>query len=465
MENTNFLLEQLREIVGERNVITAEDSLEPYSHDETAGLKHLPLAAVKPADTAEVSAVMKFAYANNLSVTPRGAGTGLSGGAVATQGGIVLSLERLNKILEIDTENLMVVTQPGVITDALQKAVEEKGLFYPPDPGSLESCHIGGNVAENAGGPRAFKYGVTKKYLCGMEVVWPDGRVSRLGGKLIKNVAGYDMGALICGSEGTLAIVTEVTLNLIPKPAAQADLLIPFPSIGQAVTAVTEIIQRQRIMPAAMEFMEKRTVQMGEKFLQKDANFREAAAQLIIQLDGDTMEHLQEQYEKIGEIVMEHGAEDVLVAEDKTSRDRLWELRRCLSEALTAYSPMLKKDDIVVPRAKIPQMFAELADLQKKYGLEIVCYGHIGDGNIHATVLKCDSPDELWTKNYHPLLADMYARVAALGGSVTGEHGVGSEKRCYLSTCIDPAAMEMMKAVKKAVDPKGLLNPAKIFPD
>jgi len=459
---TPGLISRLKEIAGDRFVITSADDMEPYSHDETATLKAMPWAVVKPENTDQISRIMQLAQNEKIPVTPRGAGTGLSGGAVPLYGGILLSTERLNKILEIDTENLMAVTQPGVITAELQRAAEAKGLFYPPDPASLESCFIGGNIAENSGGPRAFKYGVTRHYLTGLEVVWPDGRVSRIGGKLIKNVAGYDLLGLVCGSEGTLAVVTEITVRLIPRPPVEVDLLIPFPSIEKGVTAVTEII-KERIMPATMEFMELKSVRAAEAFLKKEAPYRDAPAQLLIQLDGQDKAELEKQYEKIGEIVSNFDAQDVLVAEDKTSKDRLWEVRRAISEAISVKSPVLKKDDVVVPRAKIPELFHRLADLEAKYGFEIVSFGHIGDGNVHVNILKNDKAIEEWNARAPELMKEIMSTVLSLGGSITGEHGVGCVKKDFLPSAIDPAALELMRHIKETLDPNYVLNPGKIF--
>jgi glycolate oxidase len=456
------IVEKLKAIVGEKYLITIDDDKEPYSHDETLHHRFMPAAVVKPGHTAEVSAIMKLAGSEKIPVTPRGAGTGLSGGALPVQGGIVLSLERLNSILEVDRENMMVVTQPAVITQQLQNAVEEQGLFYPPDPASLDSCSIGGNVAENAGGPRAFKYGVTRHYLCGLEVVWPSGEISRLGGKTIKNVSGYDLMHLICGSEGTLAVITEITLRLLPKPKLQTDLLIPFPSIAAASRAAGAIVE-QRILPATMEFMERKALRAAEEFLQKRAPFREAEAHLLVQLDGDRPDDLRSQYEQIGEIVYKHEAIDVLVAEDRPSQERLWEMRRALSEALTQKSPVREREDVVVPKAKIPELFELMHRLSQKHGTEIVSFGHIGDGNVHVNILKEKIEDTAWSQRLPVLLKELFQIVVSLGGTVSGEHGIGYVKKEFLPLAVDRPALEMMKAVKKAWDPDDILNPGKIF--
>jgi len=457
-------LERLAEIVGPGNLVTAEDDREPYSHDETINLKFMPAVVAKPETAEQASAIMRLAAEENVPVTPRGAGTGLSGGALPVEGGILLSLERMNRVLEIDGENLTVTAQPAVITKHLQDAVEEKGLFYPPDPASLDSCSIGGNVAENAGGPRAFKYGVTRHYLCGLEAVWPNGEVSRLGGKTIKNVTGYDLMHLLCGSEGTLAVVTEITLRLLPRPRLLADLLIPFPSIEAAVQASTAVL-RERVVPAAMEFMERKAVLAAERFLEKRAPFREAEAHLLVQLDGNDRGQIQREYELIGETVSKHEALDVLVAEDRPSQERLWEIRRALSEALTQKSPVREREDVSVPRAAIPALFRAMGGIQGKHGVEIVSFGHIGDGNIHVNVLKESMDQEAWERTLPRVLDDLFDAVIGLGGTVSGEHGIGFVKKRFMPKAVDPAALEMMKALKRAVDPKGILNPGKIFPD
>lgn len=455
-------LARLRTIVGAKFVITGDEDKEPYSHDETLNLKEMPATVVKPGATGEVSAIMKLASTGKIPITPRGAGTGLSGGAVAVCGGIVLSLERFDKILEIDANNLMAVTQPAVITNVLQLAAEAQGLFYPPDPASLESCSIGGNIAENAGGPRAFKYGVTRHYLCGLEVVWPSGEISRLGGKTIKNVSGYDLMHLLCGSEGTLAVITEITLRLLPKPPLAADLLIPFPSIADAVRASTAVVQH-RIIPATMEFMERKAVLAAEAFLEKKAPFREAEAHLLVQLDGDDQASLVAEYEKIGKIVSDYGAIDVLVAEDRPSRDRIWEMRRCMSDALTQMSPIREREDVVVPRAAIPELFRRLQGLSQQHGVEIISYGHIGDGNVHVNVMKQAMAVEEWERMLPVLLDGLFREVVALGGTISGEHGIGYVKKKYLPLAVDLAALDMMKRIKTAFDPDNILNPGKIF--
>ncbi|MEW6686351.1 MAG: FAD-binding oxidoreductase [Candidatus Edwardsbacteria bacterium] len=452
----------LKEIVGEENVVTGEEALEPYSHDETFGLKFFANVVVKPLNASQVSEILKLANHQKIPVTPRGAGTGVSGGALPCQGGIVLSLERMNKIKEIDLENLMVITEPGVITGELGKEVEKQGLFYPPDPASLDSCSIGGNIAECAGGPRAFKYGVTKNYVCGLEVVFPTGEISHLGGKIVKNVTGYDLISLIIGSEGTLGVVTEATLRLLPLPRCKIDLLVPFNSLTEMTKAVVKIIH-QCIIPATMEFMEKKAVLACENFLQKKLPASEAEAQLFIELDGETKEELQTQYERLGEIALQFGAMDILVAEERPSQERLWEARRMLTEAITAKSPIREREDVVVPRREISDLMSELKKLEEKYGLEIISFGHLGDGNVHVNILKGEVAQEEWQERLPCLIRDLFQKVIDLGGVISGEHGIGLSKKSYLSLGLDLTQIELMKRIKQAFDPNNILNPGKIF--
>ena len=457
-------IEQLRAIVGAANVVTADEEKEAYAHDELPGLFFLPEAVVKPGSTREVSAIMKLADELCFPVTPRGLGTGLSGGALAVEGGIVLSLERMNKILEIDAANLMAVVQPGVITGELHKEVEAKGLYYPVDPASLDSCSIGGNIAENAGGPRAVKYGITRDYVTGIEAVMPDGEIIRYGGKVVKNVTGYDLANLLIGSEGTLGIITEVTLKLLPLPACRVDLLVPFDGFRKAADTVASIITGKKIIPVVLEFMDRAGVKACEAFLGKELPFSDAAAQLIIGLDGASKEEVESQYEGIAELCLEMGAADVLVAETNQSKDRLWEARRCLLETLKAQSPVVEVEDVVVPRSKIPDLMEKVAAISARTGFKMVQWGHAGDGNVHIGVMKMDMDQAAWESGLDGVTGEIFAAAIELGGSITGEHGIGYVKRKFLSMSTGPAELRLMRTLKKAIDPKGILNPGKILP-
>ena len=457
------ILENLKAIVGETNVLVSADDLEKYTHDEVAELRAEPEAVVKVHSTEEVSGVMKLAYAECFPVTPRGAGQGLSGGAVPAHGGVVLTLEEMDSILEIDQENLMVTVEPGVITGNIQRAVEAVGLFYPPDPASLDSCTIGGNIAENAGGPHAIKYGVTKDYVCGLEAVLPSGEVTHLGGKVVKNVTGYNLIQLLIGSEGTLAIVTKILLRLIPLPRERVDLLVPFNDFRMAAKSVSDII-RSRIVPTALEFMERDSVQAVEKLLEKEVPFHEAAAHLLITLDGNDKASMDADYEKIGEICLENGAIDVLVADNQQTRERLWETRKMIIEALQGLSPerIMDTQDVVVPRTQLPEMLEKIRQVADRSGLHIVSFGHAGDGNIHVNIIKDISAD-LWREKAPSAAAEIYRMAVALGGMVTGEHGIGLTRKKHLSLGLDGTQIALMRMIKKDFDPKNILNPGKIF--
>jgi len=454
---------QLRAIVGERYVLSDPSSLDPYAHDETAGLRAEPEAVVKVGTTEEVAQVMRLASERRIPVTPRSGGQGLSGGAVPVCGGIVLSTERMDRILEIDHENLTVTAQPGVITGNLHRAVEAEGLFYPPDPASLDSCCLGGNIAENAGGPRAVKYGVTKDFVCGLEAVLPRGEVIRMGGKRVKDVTGYNLIQLLIGSEGTLAVVTEITLRLLPLPPARVDLLVPFNSFTDAAETVSDII-RHCIIPTAIEFMERDGVRASERMLGKEVPFHDAAACLLIQLDGRREEEVTADLEQVGDLCLEHGALDVLVARDRPTRDRLWEARRMILEALKHESPTNYMEDVVVPRAKIPPLLEGIHQLENRYGVRIVCFGHAGDGNVHVNILKDETPDARWQELVPPLRRAIYDLCISLGGTLTGEHGVGATRRAYLPLALDAAQIDLQRRIKAAFDPDNILNPGKIFP-
>jgi len=374
-------------------------------------------------------------------------------------------MEGMNRILEIDEENLMLTVEPGVITGELQRAVEAVGLFYPPDPASLDSCSIGGNIAENAGGPRAVKYGVTRNYVCGLEVVFPSGEIITLGGKMVKNVAGYDLIQLLIGSEGTLAVVTKIILRLLPLPSVRTDLLAPFDSFADASVAVSKII-KSRIVPAVLEFMGRDSILAVEKLLEKEIPNHDAAAHLLITLDGNDQDTVQAEYEKVGEICVENGATDVFVADTEELRNRLWEARRLIIEALQHLSPehIMDTQDLVVPRAAIPDLVARIGEIAEEHQMNIVCFGHSGDGNVHINIIK-DIPDEVWDRKREKAAKAAYEAAVSLGGSITGEHGIGLTRRKYLPMVIQEPAIAVMRKIREAFDPGNILNPGKIFPD
>jgi glycolate oxidase len=453
----------LREISGEANVLTERFDLEPYSHDETEDLIFFPEVAIRPLTTAEISEIMKYCHENNIPVTTRGGGTGLSGGALPVYGGVVISTERMNRILEIDRENLMATVQPGLITHELHQAVEALGLFYPVDPASKESCTIGGNVAECAGGPRAVKYGVTRDYVYGLTCVLPDGRIFKTGGKLLKNVTGYNLAQLIVGSEGTLCIVTEIILKLIPLPQYKQTILAPFDSLTKAAKALTEIFH-SKITPRAAEFMEQRAIRAAEEKLGKPFPHSDKAALLLFEIDGDRADVLDEQAEKIGEICVAHDAVDVFVADNREKQEELWQMRRNIGEAVKSIA-IYKEEDTVVPRSRLPELVEKIGTISRKYGILTISYGHAGDGNIHVNIIKKDISDDDWSNRLPHVIEELFREVAILGGSISGEHGIGWVQKNYLPLALNAVEIELMRKIKDVFDPRGILNPGKILPD
>ena len=453
----------LREIVGADNVLTSAEEMEPYSHDEVIGLRADPEVVVRVTSTQQVSGILQLAQRERVPVTPRGAGMGLSGGAVPVHGGIILSLEKMDRILEIDKANLMVTVEPGVITGELHRAVEAEGLFYPPDPASLDSCSIGGNIAEDAGGPRAVKYGVTQDYVCGLEAVLPSGEVIFCGGKLVKNVTGYNLVKLLVGSEGTLAVVTKIILRLLPQPKVQIDLLVPYDDLQAAADTVSDIIAH-RIVPATIEFMERDSLRAVERLLQRELPFNDAVAFLLIQLDGNSQEAVDVDYEVVGDLCLEHGARDVLVARDQRTRDRLWEARRLIIDALNHESPANHMEDVVVPRAEVPRFLRGVKKIAERRAVRMVSFGHAGDGNVHVNVLKDEISDDRWEALAPAVSEEIYQLSLSLGGTLTGEHGIGATRRRYLPMALDEAQINVMRGIKAVFDPNQILNPGKIFP-
>ncbi len=457
------ILSELRRIAGDGKVLVDDEAIEKYGHDEVFGLRANPEVVVRAGNAIQVSDIFKLAQREFIPVTPRGAGYGLSGGAVPMLGGIVLSLEKMDRILEIDKKNLMVTVEPGVITGNIHRAVEAEGLYYPPDPASLDSCTIGGNIAEGAGGPRAVKYGITKDYVCGLEAVLPSGEIIQTGGKLVKNVTGYNIIQLLIGSEGTLAVVTKIILRLIPLPKVQIDLLVPFPDFQAAADTVSDIIAH-RILPTTIEFMERDSILAVERLLGREAPFHDAAAHLLIQLDGNVQEAIDADYEVVSDLCLKHGALDGLVAQDRPTRDRLWEVRRKIIESLKRESPVNHMEDVVVPRANIPDLLRGIKEIALQYSVRIVSFGHAGDGNVHVNVLKDKMSLDLWTATLPPVQEGIYRLALSLGGTITGEHGIGAIRRKYLPMAIDDAQMALQRQIRSVFDPNGILNPGKIFP-
>jgi glycolate oxidase len=425
----------------------------------------MPDAVVKPETAAQVAAIMRLANRERIPVTPRGGGTGLSGGAVPVHGGVVLSVERMNRILEVDRENMAVTVEPGVVTHEINEAVHKDGLFYAGYPMSLESCFVGGNVAENAGGGRAIKYGVTGRYVLGLEVVLPTGEIVQLGGKRVKDVTGYDLLHLMVGSEGTLGIFTRIILRLLPTPAARAVLLVPFPDVPTAIAAVPRVMTLAHLLPASVEFMDRLSVETAYRFLGEGLPHPNIGAMLLIEVDGNSPEQVESEYEAVAELCLDLGALDVYVGNTADTERKMWRPRQNLAEAFKAISPVQSLEDIVVPLAQIPALMPELERLSQAYGVLIPCYGHAGDGNLHATPIKRPETSlEEWHERLPDLLAELYGVVARLGGTISGEHGVGSKRAAYLPLVMDPLLIELQRRIKAVFDPLNILNPGKIFP-
>jgi len=463
---TKKIIDELVEIVGMKNVISKKEKMETYSHDETPveQYRHMPEVVVTPKTTEEIVKIVKLANRELIPITPRGAGSGLSGGGIPEFGGMVISLEKMNRILEIDYNNMMMVLEPGVVTNDVNAEVAEHGLFFAGYPMSIETCYIGGNVAENAGGGKAVKYGVTGRYVMGLEVVTPTGDVVELGGKRVKDVTGYDLKQLIVGSEGTLGIVTKVIIKLLPLPTAKEDLLVLFADVKSAISIVPEIMTNARIIPTSIEFMDKLSVKTSCKYLNEHLPYQEAGAMLLIEVDGNKEEQVEVEAETIGELCFDKGAIEVYVADNYTTQERVWSVRRNIAEAFKVVSPHQSLEDIVVPIAAISDLMPELERISTKYNIQIPCYGHAGDGNLHATLVKNpESSVQEWYEIEKKALKEMYQATKKLGGTISGEHGIGLKRKPYMKIVCSPAELELMRKIKKAFDPNNIMNPGKIF--
>jgi glycolate oxidase len=457
-------IQQLEHIVGKANLfLPGADDFEKYEQDETEDLRFAPQVVVCPSSTDQVRRIVRVARSERLPIVPRGGGTGLSGGALATQGGILLSLERMNRLIEIDEQNLFAVVEPGVVTQHFQEAVEEQGLFYPPDPASRGSCTIGGNVAENAGGPRALKYGVTKDYVYGVKVVTAEGEIVSFGGKLLKDVAGYNMVQLFVGSEGTLGVITEITLRLIPLPRFRRTLLAPFDSLANAAAAVPAIMSRG-IVPCALEFMERDCLRAIADHLGRPIRFSDQAAVLLIEVDGNHENVLDADVIAIAAVLENFRAEDCYVAESSTQQNEIWDIRRAAGEAVKAISAY-KEIDTVVPRTSLPELVKGVHGICDHWGLRVICYGHAGDGNIHCNILKAGVSDRVWNHELHRAIEEIFRMTVELGGSISGEHGIGYVQKRYLHLAKNRHEIELFRRVKAALDPDGIMNPNKLLPD
>lgn len=460
---TPEMIETLIQIVGNENYIVNEADLFKYGHDETETIQQTPEIVVKPKNTAEVAAIMTLCHQNCIPVTPRGGGTGLSGGAIPHKGGVVLSLEKFNKIISIDEQNLQVTTEPGVITEVLQNAVKEKGLFYPPDPSSKGSCFIGGNIAENSGGPKAVKYGVVKDYVLNLEVVLPDGTIIETGANVLKNSTGYNLTQLMVGSEGTLGIVTKIVLKLIPLPKYDVLMLAAFNNLQKAGEAVSAIF-RAGFVPSGLELVEIDALKIVNTMMNSHAiPVNDAiAAHLLIELDGNHKDILMQEMEAIALLLENFEVGDLFFAEDEAQKNELWKLRRRVAEAVKLDGYTIEEDS-VVPRAFLPDLILGVKQLAQQYGFKAVCYGHAGDGNLHIRIKDPNTTTSFNQPHIQKALADLFILVKKLGGTISGEHGIGLIQKKYMPLVMQEANLQIMRSIKKVFDPNNILNPGKIF--
>ena len=452
----------LKEIVGTDFVFSDEDKLLEYSSDETEDLSYPPEVVLKPRTANEIAEIIKYCNVKNIPVTPCGARTGLSGGSLPIFGGVALSGERLNTIIEIDERNLQAKVEPGVINQVFRDAVEEKGLFYPPDPASKGSCFLGGNLAENSGGPKALKYGVTKDYVLNLEVVLPTGEIIWTGANVLKYSTGYNLTQLMIGSEGTLGIITKIVFKLIPLPTKDITMLAPFSSAEKACEAVSAVF-RAGITPSALEFIERDAIDWTIKYTDVEIQILEdVQAHLLIEVDGNDIDLLYKDCEKIAEVMEQFDCGEILLADSESQKEQLWKLRRAVGEAVKANS-VYKEEDTVVPRAELAKLLIGVKEIGAKYGFKSVCYGHAGDGNLHVNIIKGEMSDSDWNNKLTFGIREIFELTKNLGGTISGEHGIGLVQKEYLGIVLSDKNIELQKGIKKLFDPKGILNPGKIF--
>jgi glycolate oxidase len=443
-------------ILGDEHLRLDSESLAHYGHDETEDLVYSPEVVLLPSKTSHVQAILAYCHDHKIPVTPIGARTGLSGGALSLMGGVGLCMEKFDQILHVDLDNLQVTTQPGVITQVLQETVAKQGMYYAPDPSSRGSCFIGGNLAENAGGPRAVKYGVTKDWVLDLEVVLPSGELIHTGAKTLKNSTGYNLTQLLVGSEGTLGVITEATLKLMPMPAHQLLMLAAFNSAQQACDAVSAIF-RAGIVPSALEFMERDAIDWVLPFVPDHG----------MVISDDVQAHLlslMADCEKIHDVLAQFECGDILFAEDETQKNKLWALRRRVAEAVKANS-IYKEEDTVVPRHALAELLKHVKEVGARFGFKSVCYGHAGDGNLHINIIKGDLSDQVWNEELPRAITEIFIKCVSLGGTLSGEHGIGLVQKNYMPLAFDAISLSIMRSIKTVFDPNHILNPGKIFPD
>lgn len=459
---TPLVLDAIMAIVGAGNVINQHDELEKYSHDETEDLVYYPEVVARPQTPEEVSALMKLCSESMIPVTPRGAGTGLSGGALAIKGGLLIAMERFNKVLEIDEANLQATVEPGVITEEFMNRAAVKGLLYPVDPASKGSCFIGGNVSHGSGGPRVVKYGTIREYVLNLQVVLPSGEIIWTGANTLKYASGYNLTQLFIGSEGTLGIITKIVVKLIPLPTLDALMLASF-ATNEAACAAVSAIFRAGIVPSALEFMERRGVEWVKEHddiafdLQDDIQ-----AFLLIEVDGNNQDVIFADCEKINAVLESYDCKDVLFADSSAQKEELWRLRRTMAVSVKSNS-IYKEEDTVVPRAELPRLIKGIKEIGTKYGFESVCYGHAGDGNLHVNIIKANMSDEDWNSKLKFGIKEIFELTVGLGGTLSGEHGIGLVQKDFMPIKYSDVHFALWRGIKSVFDPKGILNPGKIF--
>ena len=456
------ILAEIIEIIGTDNVFTDFVKLEKYAQDETEDLIFFPEVVVRPNTKEQISQLFKLCNRFMIPVTPRGAGTGLSGGALAVMGGLLISMERFDKIIEIDERNLQATVEPGVITEVFMNAVAEKGLLYPVDPSSKGSCFIGGNVAHGSGGPRVVKYGTIREYVLNMELVLPDGEIIWTGANTLKYASGYNLTQLIIGSEGTLGIITKIVLKLIPRPTQNIVMLASFPGIEQACDAVSAIF-RAGVTPSTLEFMERRAVEWVIEYDHFQFDLKDnVQAFLMIEVDGNDMDVLFTECEKINEVLENNYCSDVLFADTAAQKEAIWRLRRNMPLSVKSNS-VYKEEDTVVPRAELAKLIHGIKEIGARFGFQSICYGHAGDGNVHVNIIKGNMSDNDWNTKLKEGVRQIFELTVSLGGTISGEHGIGSVQREYMDIKYSEVHLNLMRGIKSIFDPKGILNPGKIF--
>jgi glycolate oxidase len=465
---TPELTEHFRSIVGPSNVFVDEETRTICASDETEDHVFMPQVVLTPGTAEEIASVMRLCHEHIIPVTPRGGGTSLSGGSLPVQGGVVIWMKRFDRIIEIDELNLQATVEPGVITEVFQNAVKEVGLFYPPDPSSRGTCVLGGNLAANAGGPKAVKYGVTRDYVLNLQVVLPTGEVIWTAANVLKNSTGYNLTQLMCGSEGTLGIITRIVFKLRPLPRKDVTLLVPFTTSEEACRAISGIY-KAGIVPSGMEFMERDAIELTMKYLDEVLHKPVSIdlpdhihAHLIIELDGNDEEVLMRDAETITQVLENYETGEVYFAESAEEKESLWRLRRNVSPGVNSYS-LTKSEDVVVPRGNLPALVTAIKAIGDRLGFRSVCYGHVGDGNLHVNIMKENLPDAYWHNEVNEGIADIFREVVRLGGTLSGEHGIGIAKRPYMHLAMQETNLRLMRGIKATFDPNGILNPDKIF--